>query len=221
MFAGLRRRYLDILASIYIFNEHRGYSSLDRVLDAVRRRHPGAADFIAAVEKHRADERKHYSMFRRYFELRGYKPYRVDKTCAHIDRLIRLTFGCDVDALDTEKVIASEDLFNRLCRVIMLTEQRGMWQVEKLLGMATIRNERALHRIFEVVERDEPSHWIPYDQWLRASGGRQPSFGERAADFWVHKSLILFKLPMLYLNPALARRANWQDEADPPPACSI
>ena len=56
MIAALRRRYLDILGSIYIFNEHRGYSSLDRVLEAVRRRYPEATEFIAAVEKHRADE---------------------------------------------------------------------------------------------------------------------------------------------------------------------
>ena len=31
--AAFRRRFLDVLASIYIFNEHRGYTSLDRVLE--------------------------------------------------------------------------------------------------------------------------------------------------------------------------------------------
>ena len=31
-----RERYLDILASVYIYNEYRGYTSLDRVLAAVR-----------------------------------------------------------------------------------------------------------------------------------------------------------------------------------------
>nr|WP_299849356.1 hypothetical protein [Sphingomonas bacterium] len=36
MLARLSRRYLDILASVYIYNEYRGYSSLDRVLTAVR-----------------------------------------------------------------------------------------------------------------------------------------------------------------------------------------
>ena len=198
MLAILRRRYLDILASIYIFNEHRGYSSLDRVLYAVRRRHPEATDFIAAVEKHRADERKHYIMFRRYFELRGEMPYWVDKSCAHIDRLIRLIFGCDVDTLDTAAVIASDDLFNRLCRVIILTEQRGMKQVEILLKAGNIVRERPLFHIFTVVERDEPSHWMPYDAWLRAHGGGKPSLRERLADAWVQ------------------RRSIWQDEADMP-----
>lgn len=214
MFATLRRRYLDILASIYIFNEHRGYSSLDRVLIAVRRRHPEAQDFIAAVEKHRADERKHYGMFRRYFEHLGYMPYSVDKTCAHIDRLIRLTFGCDVDSLDTEAVIASDDLFNRLCRVIVLTERRGMCQVDKLLRMGAIRRERPLFRIFQVVERDEPSHWMPYAAWLLSHDGGRPTLGERLADAWVHKSLVVAKLPLLFLNPALRRRTAWQDESE-------
>ena len=37
MFAWFSRRYLDLLASIYIYNEHRGYTALDRVLEAVRK----------------------------------------------------------------------------------------------------------------------------------------------------------------------------------------
>src|SRR4051812_3516853 len=100
MFANARRRYLDILASVYIYNEHRGYSSLDRVLAAVKAKFPDDTDFIAKVEKHRADERKHYLMFRRYFEHLGQMPYAVDHTCGHIDRLIKLTFGCHIDELD-------------------------------------------------------------------------------------------------------------------------
>lgn len=215
MFNRLRQRYLDLLASIYIFNEHRGYSSLDRVLIAVRRRHPDAADFIAAVEKHRADERKHYLMFRAWFERRGNMPYAVDKTCAHIDRLIRMTFGCDVDAIDTEAVISSEALFQKLCRVIVLTEVRGMWQVEQLLTMKSVTGDKGLNKIFHVIERDEPSHWMPYDAWLRQHDARRARLRERLADWWVHKSLILFKLPLLYLNPWLSRRTDWQDVRDP------
>src|SRR5690606_11823655 len=34
--AAYRERFLDVLASIYIYNEHRGYTSLDRVLEAAR-----------------------------------------------------------------------------------------------------------------------------------------------------------------------------------------
>ena len=30
-----RQRYLDLLGSIYVYNEHRGYTAIDRVLDAL------------------------------------------------------------------------------------------------------------------------------------------------------------------------------------------
>ena len=37
MFAWFARRYIDLVGSIYSYNEHRGYTALDRVLDAVDR----------------------------------------------------------------------------------------------------------------------------------------------------------------------------------------
>lgn len=214
MLAAARRRYLEILASVYIYNEHRGYTSIDRVLGAVRSRHPQAHGFIAAVEKHRRDERQHYLMFRRYFEDMGRMPYRVDRTCGHIDRLIRLTFGCGIDALDTDAVIDSPPLFHKLCRVILLTEQRGMRQVEILLGSRLMNSDKRLVKIFKVIERDEPSHWAPYQAWLEANGGGEPTRAERAADALVHRTLLTVKLPALYLNPRLKRRADWYDSAE-------
>src|SRR4051812_21119682 len=57
MIGAFRRRYLDLLGSIYIYNEHRGYTAIDRVLEAVRARSPDDEELIAAVEHHRADER--------------------------------------------------------------------------------------------------------------------------------------------------------------------
>jgi hypothetical protein len=216
MFEAARRRYLDILASIYIYNEHRGYSSLDRVLEAVRARCPDETGFIAEVEKHRGDERKHYAMFKRYFELRGEMPYMVDRTCGHIDRLIRLTFGCHIDDMDTDKVIASDELFQRLCRIIMLTEIRGMNTVETLLNSKMLREDRALVAIFKVIERDEPSHWMPYMGWLKRHNGSMPTLREKMADFWVNISIILAKVPLLYFNPRLPRRTDWQDSSDEP-----
>ena len=51
--AGFRERYLDVLASVYIYNEHRGYTSLDRVLEAVRLRCPDDLAFQREIEKHR------------------------------------------------------------------------------------------------------------------------------------------------------------------------
>lgn len=218
MFAWARRRYLDILSSIYIYNEHRGYSSIDRVLAAVKAKYPQEKAFIAEIEKHRKDERQHYLMFRRYFEARGYKPYRVDRTCGHIDRLIRIAFGVGIDDLDEDRIINDKALFDRLCRVIMLTEMRGMKQVEILLASKAIREEKPLHKIFKVIERDEPSHWHPYEGWLRDHGGKLPNRREKLADGWVHRSLILFKLPLLYLNPWLKQRSDWYDEHDAAPA---
>jgi hypothetical protein len=211
MLAAARKRYLDLLASVYIYNEHRGYSSLDRVLGALRAKYPDHKGFIAEVQKHRADERKHYLMFKRWFQQRGEMPYRVDRACGQIDRMIRLTFGCHIDDLDTATVIASHDLFAKLCRVIMLTELRGMRQVDILLGQSLVNSDKGLMKIFRVVERDEPSHWMPYAAWLKAHDGRMPLLSERVADVLVHKSLILAKLPSLYLNPKLARRTDWLD----------
>jgi hypothetical protein len=159
-------------------------------------------------------------MFRRYFEQLGRKPYRADRTCGHIDRLIRIMFGCGIDDLDPEKIINSRELFLRLCRVIMLTEMRGMRQVDILLQSAALRSERQLLKIFRVIERDEPSHWMPYLDWIREKGGSMPSLREKLADAWVHRSLILVKLPLLYLNPRLKRRRDWYDSGEREPVAS-
>jgi hypothetical protein len=215
MIAWFRRRYLDLLCSIYIYNEHRGYTSIDRVLEAVRARSPDDHGLIAAIEKHRADEHKHYTMFKRWFELRGKMPLRVDRTCGHIDRFVEIMFRQTIDELDTKAIIAQDALFEKLCRVISLTEQRGFRQVEILLTHPLVRHDRALIRIFEVIHRDEPSHWAPYDGWLKANGKRDPKWWERAIDGFIHSELLFLKLPALFLNPWLKRRDDWADAADP------
>ena len=211
--SAFRARFIEVLASIYIYNEHRGYTSLDRVLEAVRARCPDDLRFIAAVEKHRADEEMHYRMFRRWFELRGTMPLKVDRTCGHIDHFIESVFGCPIDELDTAAIVRDGDAFEKLCRVIMITEQRGMDQVEILLGNRHVLSDRGLTSIFRVVERDEPSHWMPYDAWLRAHGRRpQPRWRERWTDYWIHKSLMLLKLPAVFLNRRNPRLEHWPDE---------
>src|SRR4029079_3791256 len=163
-----RRRYLDLLGSIYIYNEHRGYTAIDRVLAAVRTRWPDDAAFIARIEKHRADERKHDLMFRRWFERRGTLPLAVDRTCGHIDRFVSIMFRSTIDDLDPAIVIERDDLFERLCRVISLTEKRGHKQVEILLRNPIVLADKQLVKMFQIIERDEPSHWAPYDEWLHA-----------------------------------------------------
>jgi len=207
-----RERFLDVLASIYIYNEHRGYTSLDRVLEAVRARCPEEQAFIAAVEKHRGDERKHYLMFKRWFELRGRMPLKVDRTCGHIDQFIETVFGCTIENLDTGAIIADAGEFEKLCRVIMLTEQRGMRQVEILLDNSHVRSDPVMTRLFRIVEKDEPDHWIPYHDWLAAHGRVTARWRERWADFWIHKSLMLAKLPSLFVRPNAARLDRWPDE---------
>ena len=213
------RRYLDLLGSIYIYNEHRGYTAIDRVLDAVRARSPDDHELIGAIERHRADERKHYVMFRRWFERRGVMPLSLDRKFGHIDRFIELMFGRTIDRLDTREVIARDELFERLCRVISLTEQRGYRQVEILLAHPIVRTDPVLMRIFEVIRKDEPSHWAPYDGWLREHGKREPKWWERAVDGFIHSELLFLKLPVLFLNPFVRRRDEWADahEQNPQP----
>ena len=205
------RRYLDLLGSIYIYNEHRGYTALDRVLEAVRARSPDDHAFIAAIEKHRADERKHYLMFRRWFEKQGRMPLSVDRTCGHIDRFVEIMFRTTINQLDTRRVIAEDRLFEKLCRVISLTEKRGYRQVETLLSHPIVRQDPGLMKIFRIIEQDEPSHWAPYDGWLRAKGRREPKWWERAIDTFIHSELLLLKLPILFLHPRLGRRSEWPD----------
>jgi len=214
MRAWFSKRYLDLLGSIYIYNEHRGYTALDRVLDAVRQRSPDDHAFIAAVEQHRADERKHYLMFRRWYEKRGQMPLFVDRTCGHIDRFVEIMFGSTIDRLDTHAVIANDDLFEKLCRVISLTEKRGYKQVEILLAHPLVRQDEGLMKIFRIIKQDEPSHWEPYDGWLRANGKREPKWWERAVDTFIHSELLFLKLPALFLNLGMRRRMAWADEGE-------
>lgn len=212
------RRYLSLLASIYIYNEHRGYTAIDRVLDAVRSRWPDDAPLIAKVTRHRADERKHYLMFRRWFERRGEMPIAVDSTCGHIDRFVGIMFGSSIDDLDPQQIVERDDLFERLCRVISLTERRGHRQVEILLRHPIVQRDPMLMKIFRIIERDEPSHWAPYDEWLGFHGRRPPNWCERLIDRFIHGELLFLKLPLLFLTPRLARRASWPDEGDIAPA---
>jgi hypothetical protein len=81
-----------------------------------------------------------------------------------------------------------------------------------------VLSDRPLTRIFEVIRVDEPSHWQPYHGWLARHGGGAPTRRERMADWLVHKTLILVKLPLLFLNPRLARRSVWLDPADGVPS---
>jgi hypothetical protein len=215
-----RGRWLDIVTAIYIYNEHRGYTALDKVLYAVRRHFPDDHQLIAQVEAHRADEHKHYLMFKRWFEKRGQMPLNVDRTCGHIDRFVELVFGKRIDDLDLDRFI-EQGHFEELCRVISLTEQRGYRQVEILLRHPAVLEDRALAKIFRVIKQDEPSHWAPYDGWLKRHGKRDFKWWERAIDAFIHSELLFLKLPTLFLHPALKRRMRWPDVSDPPAQAAL
>ena len=212
VFAGFRQRYMDVLASIYLYNEFRGYTSLDRVLEAVRLRCPDDPVFQAEIAKHRADEHKHYRMFRRWFERQGRMPLVVDRGVGHIDRFIQWIFRCSIEELDTAAIVATPDDFERLCRVIMLTEQRGFAQVKIILKNKLIMSDPVMKRIFEIVHKDEPDHFLPYQRWLERHGRATVRWNERAADWTIHKVLMLGKLPALFLDSGRERMVHWPDE---------
>jgi hypothetical protein len=210
-----RRRWLEVVTAIYIYNEHRGYTALDKVLHAVRRNFPDDHKLIADIEIHRADERKHYLMFKRWFEKRQQMPLSVDRTCGHIDRFVEIVFRKRIDELDIDRFI-DEGNFEELCRVISLTEQRGYKQVETLLRHPVVLSDRSLTKIFQMIKQDEPRHWAPYVGWLKAHGRRDPSRLERMIDTFIHSELLLLKLPVLFLSPSLKRRTDWPDDHDIP-----
>ena len=209
-----RRRYLDLLGSIYIYNEHRGYTAIDRVIEAVMARWPDDERLLALIRKHRADEHKHYMMFRRWFERRGQMPLAVDQTCGHIDRFVGIMFRSTIDELDPLEIVRDDRLFERMCRVISLTEKRGHRQVEILLRHSIVRRDKALMKIFRIIEQDEPSHWAPYDEWLEANERRTSSWWERAIDSFIHSELLFLKLPILFLTPGLGRLGAWPNAGD-------
>jgi hypothetical protein len=87
-----------------------------------------------------------------------------------------------------------------------------MAQVRILLRNSHVRSDNAMIRIFQVVEKDEPDHWMPYHAWLTANGRVTARWRERWADYWIHKTLMLVKLPSVFLNSASPRLSAWPDE---------
>ena len=188
---------------------------LDRVLEAVRLRCPDDLDFQHEIEKHRADEEKHYRMFRRWFERAGKMPLQFDRGVGHIDRFIQWVFRCPIEELDTAAILSDPREFERLCRVIMLTEQRGLAQVEILLRNRAVRSDPVMSRIFAIIHADEPDHFLPYQRWLERPGRATARWNERAADWCIHKVLMLVKLPALFLDAGCERLERWPDQQAP------
>ena len=209
------RRWIELVVSIYVYNEHRGYTALDELLAAAQTCDRMEPTFVAQVQQHRADEHKHYLMFKRWFEKRRKMPLLVDRTCGHIDRFIEIMLGARIEHIDAPQVLRDKRNFEKLCRVVALTERRGYRQVQALLRHPFIRADRHLTKILQVIQDDEPRHWAPYETWLKHNRCRDPVWWERWIDALIHSELLLIKLPLLFMSPSLRRRPNWPDDDEP------
>ena len=201
----LQTRLHDVIASVYLYNEYTGYIELEKLIEVLRIKYPDETQFIKAVEKHCDDERKHYLMFRNYFKKRKRYPFKIGPTYGYVDLFINHLFKKPIEDLDRDEIIEKDVLFFKMCRLIMMTEFRGMKQVDQLLHSPLFKKESTLYRIFKVIERDEPSHCYPYQYWLEKKQSHLPQFQERITDLWIHYSLMLFKIPFLFVNPRLKR----------------
>jgi len=206
MLQKLKNRFYDVLASIYIYNEYTGYIELEKLLAAIKEKFPKEEAFIADVQKHTDDERKHYLMFRNYFKKAGRMPFEIDETYGYIDLFINSVFKKPIEELDKHEILADDRLFFKLCRLIMMTEFRGMKQVDTLLKNPLVKRQPVLFKIFKIIERDEPSHCYPYQYWLEKHGSHTPEFQEKITDLWIHYSIMLVKAPLLFCNFRLSRK---------------
>lgn len=205
----LTERFYDIFMSVYIYNEHRGYIYLDTLVAALEHKYPEETGFIAAVRKHGNDEHVHYKMFRRWFENRGRMPFLVTERSGYCDQIVKVFFRKTLTQIDPEVVLADDEMFFKLCRLIMITEMRALKQVDILLRSRLIRRRPSLEKMFQVVRRDEPSHCYPYRDWLKKHGRNLPSRGEFLADVYTHYSLIFIKIPFMFMNFRLKRRQEF------------
>ena len=205
IFNTLTERFYDVMMSVYIYNEHRGYVYLQNLVQALEQKYPGEKEFITAVHKHGRDEHTHYKMFRKWFEDRGRMPFQVTENSGYCDQIVKRIFKKNLTEMDPDVVVADDELFFQLCRLIMITEMRAVKQVDYLLASRLIKTRPALEKMFKVVRRDEPSHCLPYRDWLKKHGRNLPSKREFWADIFTHYSLIYFKIPLLFLNFRLKR----------------
>jgi hypothetical protein len=173
---------------------------------AFAERYPRDTHILLAVQKHARDERHHYGLFRQWFENKGRMPYRVNHNYGYCDLIVKHLMRRSLSELDPKEIIGDEKKFYRLCRLIMITEMRGMKQVDTVLKNRLVRRDSNLVDIFELIKKDEPSHCFPYQTWLKLHNQHLPSKLEVVADTWVHYSLTLMKLPYLFFSFWLPRR---------------
>ncbi len=202
-----KTRVTDVILSVYLFNEQRGFRYLDNLAKVFAEKYPKEEMMLRSIQKHSRDERRHYQLFCRYFENRGYMPYATDEWCGYCDQIVKINFGVNLEQLDSKLLIENDETLFRLFRLIMITEMRGMRQVDLVLEHWLFRNPE-LAEIFQVIKKDEPSHCYPYQSWLRRHQKATVTWRESFSDIFVNYSLMLWKLPYLILNPFLKRRSE-------------
>ncbi len=204
--SGLTDRFRELVLSVYLYNEWRGYRQLEEeLIPELERRPEFDRNFVEGVKKHAADEKKHFKMFQGWFAERGKMPYAVGPAVGYFDTLARILVG------DTSPraLASSPDQFARLCRAVVTTEKRGIQQLDTMLKWRAVREDARLTRVLEVIRRDEPSHYGPYEAWLAAHGQRGPRFREKIVDCLVHYGIAVLVVPALFLNPFLRRLASY------------
>jgi hypothetical protein len=197
----LIQRFKDLVVSIYLFNEWRGFTQLEqKLIPALESDSQTSAHFLNCVKKHAADERRHFEMFRAYFISIGRPPFAVGKAVGFFDALAECVAG-------KYGVISQAEPkhFAKLCQVIVLTERRGIAQLESLLKWKIVSRDHRLRRIFETIQMDEPSHFGPYEEWLDNHGFPRASYLAKAWDILIHYSIAGIIIPFHFFNFRLKR----------------
>lgn len=201
----LIERLKTVILSIYLYNERQGYMQLEKLHDAFKASYPHETEMATAILKHAADEKKHFSMFNNYFHRAGKEPLKIGRSYGYVDQIVLALFGKSIDKIDQQEILKDEKLFFKLLRGIMITEERGLKQVHWLLRRRFIKNDPLLKSIFSVIAEDEPSHFLPYKNWLEKNQAGLVTWKERAADFWVHSTLVAFKIPLLLIQSLIGQ----------------
>lgn len=200
MFALLFTRLEELILSVYLYNEWRGYTQLEEVLIPYLEGNSIDFDpiFIKGVRKHALDEKKHYQMFKNYFITRKRKPFSLGKSVGFFDLLILCIMGPD-------RNLDYKNNFARLCQIITITEHRGIQQIRTMLNWRWVRNNGQLRKIFQVIQKDEPSHFGPYEQWLAKKGYRKDHVSVKLADCIMHYFIAIIVIPAHFFNFRLKR----------------
>lgn len=203
-------RLRELVLSVYLYNEWRGYVQLETdLIPELEKRPDFDREFVDGVKKHAADERKHYKMFKGWFSEKGVMPFAVSSAVGYFDTLSHLFLGKRSDETSVA-LVGNPERFASLCRAVITTEKRGIQQLDMMLKWRSVAEDPRLKRVLEVIRADEPSHFGPYEKWLARHGYAGPSWREKAADCLVHYTIALLIIPALFLDLRLKRLVAYQ-----------